>query len=370
MPLKAKLRGHIWWASGRVHYNGKPITKYIRRSTGASEEAGAHDWIKDFEAREIRRYILGEEADKLILRDAITLYDAKPKEAKRLLGIFNAIGGEFLNREVDSITGKELRDLARILKPSASTDTMWREVVTPLRSVINSAHDLGKCQPIKVKRYSEKERIQQDESRGKQSRVERTPGNREWLEAFCAEADVHNAAMARFMFETAARIDQAVSLTPRDVDLMKRRVWLKAQKGHPAQWVSISHQMMIDLANLPPKRPINRKTGDVMKARIFGYGSPTGYTKRWRTICQRAGIPYIPAHQAGRHGYFTELTVRLGVNPVDAAKAGRWADPNLPMRTYAHSVVDEGEIRERLRTNPVQAGNQSSTNYLAKKEKM
>ncbi|WP_282063373.1 hypothetical protein [Roseobacter litoralis] len=67
------------------------------------------------------------------------------------------------------------------------------------------------------------------------------------------------------------------------------------------------------------------------------------------------GIPYLSAHPAGRHGFFTELVVRQGVDPVTAAKAGRWSDPNLPMRIYAHAETDEADVRARFRTNHVQA---------------
>ena len=46
--------------------------------------------------------------------------------------------------------------------------------------------------------------------------------------------------------------------------------------------------------------------------------------------------------------------VRQGVDPVTAAKAGRWSDPNLPMRIYAHEETDAADIRALFRTNHVQ----------------
>ncbi|ALI55824.1 integrase [Celeribacter marinus] len=46
--------------------------------------------------------------------------------------------------------------------------------------------------------------------------------------------------------------------------------------------------------------------------------------------------------------------VRQGVDPVTAAKAGRWSDPNLPMRIYAHAETDEADVRALFRTRPVQ----------------
>lgn len=142
---------------------------------------------------------------------------------------------------------------------------------------------------------------------------------------------------------------------------------MKAQKGHPESWIIVSSEMMDELLALPPKRPKNLKTGKLMRARIFGYGSSTGYNKRWKRICKLAGIPYLSAHAAGRHGFFTELVVRQGVDPVTAAKAGRWANPNLPMRIYAHAETDEADVRARFRTKQVQSSTCKSTN--PKKEK-
>lgn len=131
------------------------------------------------------------------------------------------------------------------------------------------------------------------------------------------------------MFETAARIDQAISIVPNDVFPESLAVTLKAQKGHPKCLVAVTPEMMSELVLLKPKCPRNRKTGRVLKERLFGYGSSTGYNGRWKTICKAAGIPYLSAHAAGRHGFYTELVIRQGVDPLTAAQAGRWADVTL-----------------------------------------
>ena len=82
--------------------------------------------------------------------------------------------------------------------------------MTPASAVINNAHEQDGTPPIRVKPYDKFERIAQDILRGKLSRVERTPSDKEWIEAFCRAADPFYAALVQFMFETAARIDQAV----------------------------------------------------------------------------------------------------------------------------------------------------------------
>lgn len=362
MPLEYYLRGKAYWIRGRVELHGAPITEYYRCSSGASEEAGARDWIAAETERQRRRHLVGDEA-ALTFAEAVMMYPGTNKTAKQLLPITLEIG----HLPLSAVTGQLLKGLGREMKPDASTDTWWREIVTPARAVINHAHELNRAQYIRVKPYDKFERINQDRARGKQSRVERTPGSKEWIEEFCLHADAHNAALARFMFETAARIDQAISLEPDHLDLMNCRVFLKAQKGHDAQWVRISHEMMIDLANLPAKVPTNRKTGEAYSPRVFGYQSPTGYRKRWHTICRHAGITALSAHAAGRHGFFTELTVRQGVDPITAAKAGRWSDATLPLRSYGHAEADEADIRARFRTGPVHGVAQGAVNMMKKK---
>ncbi len=364
MPLQIFKRGNYYHVKGRVEYNGRPITRTYRRSTKASTEAGARDWITRETEQQIRRYVVGDEPTKTF-SDAIMIYNASSKTAKQLIILVQ----EFGDHPLSEISGALLKSLGRKLKPLASTDTWWREIVTPASAVINNAHELDGTPLIRVKPYDRFERIAQDKQRGKLSRVERTPADKEWIEAFCRAADPYNAALVRFMFETAARIDQAVSLEPGDLRHSENKVRIKAQKGHPESWITVSPQMMDEMISLSPKRPKNRKTGRFTAPRVFGYGSPTGYNNRWKTICKRAGIQYLSAHPAGRHGFFTELVVRQGVDPVTAAKAGRWSDPNLPMRIYAHAETDEADVRARFRTKHVQAGtNEPPTKLKSKKE--
>lgn len=359
MPLTPYLRGSVWWVKGWIEWNGRPVAGPYRKSTRTTSETGAWDWIKEETELQLRKCLMGEER-ALRFVDAIELYKPTPKIARQLLPVLDEIGDRLLSE----ITGKLLKTLGPKLRPNASTDTWWREIVTPARAVINNAHELKGTPLLRVRRYDQFERNAQDRRRNRQSRIERVPGNREWIEAFCRAADPYNAAMARFMFETAARIDQAISIVPADLRPEERKVRIKAQKGHPACWVTVSAEMMAELLALPPKRPRNRRTGTIMAPRVFGYGSSTGYNTRWRTICRRAGIPYLSAHAAGRHGFFTELVVRQGVDPVTAAHAGRWSDPNLPMSIYAHPETDEAAIRARFRTDPVQTARSNDGNVL------
>ncbi|WP_420584927.1 tyrosine-type recombinase/integrase [Ruegeria sp.] len=349
MPLEPYPRGKVWWVKGRVEYNGLAITDYYRCSTGASTEAGARDWIKAEEERQIRCHILGEES-ALTFADAVTLYQAKPAEAKFLLPILDQIGDEFAHK----ITPEQVRDLGPVIYPNASTDTWKRQVITPVSAVINNAHDRGKCPPIRIRSYTSQQRLDQDKIRGKQSRPERKAGSWDWIRAVQPHANPYVAAGLEFMFETGVRVSQLVAIEPKHCDLQNGRVKIIASKGHPEQWVSISTALVVTMANLKPREPHNRRHHYKLPKRMFGYADRSGFTAALRTACKNAGVDYLSPHQAGRHGFYTELRVRQGVDPVTAAKAGRWSNPALPDKIYAHVEGDDREMRDRIRTGAVQ----------------
>lgn len=349
MPLEPYRRGPSWWVRGRIEYNGRAISEYYRCSTGASSEAGARDWIAAETERQIRGHLFGEDA-QLTFADAVMLYPAKPAEAKYLLKILPELG----DRLVRDISPQSVRDLGPRLYPASSTDTWRRQIIAPVSAAINHAHDqTGRCPPIRIKGYSAQQRIDQDAARGKQSRPQRKAGSWEWIRAVQPHANVWLSAGLEFMFETGCRIGQLVAIEPRHVDLQNRRVWVIAQKGHAAQWVTISVEMMVTLANLKPRKPHNRKTDERLKPRVFGYANRTGFSSALRTACAAAGVEYLSPHQAGRHGFYTELRVRQGLDPVTAAKAGRWAGTALPEKTYAHSEAEEAAMRAAIRTGAV-----------------
>lgn len=342
MPLEPYLRGDTWWARGRVECNGQSVSEYYRCSTGASDEAAARRWCQDEESRRVRSFLLGGEAPPLTFADAVLLYPATPKEAAYLVPILKQIGAECVN----DITPKMVRDLGPKLYPSASTDTWTRQVVSPTRAVINNAHDLDRkrCNPIRIKGYDREERVAQDIARGKESRVKKTPGSWEWLLRFRAHADRRVAALALTMFVTGARISQAIAMHPgRHCDLQNGKICIPGAKGHGDRWLSIPPELVAELANLPPLYPrgVERKKKNL---RLFGYADRSSPRKAWATACEKAGIPLIPFHAAGRHGFGQEMNVRQPIDPKAAGEFGGWADTGLMQRTYTHAEDTAGKV--------------------------
>lgn len=355
MPLELYTRDGRWWFKGRIdQLDGG---RYYRQSLGAPEAMPEREALKRlaaFEQKEIKRHLLGDEA-VLTFADGVLLYPASAADA----GFLETVVAEIGDTPIVAITPGIVRDLGPKLYPSASTDTWQRQVVSPVRAVINNAHDLGKCAPIRVRGYTKAERLKQDRERGKASRQPKSPGSWEWINAFRKAAPPRLGALALFMFTTGARITQSILIDDGDdLDLQNARVFLPEAKGHEAQWIDLIPSVVADLANI---RPRNR--------RLFGYQYRWSVYKPWRKACKDAGIEYIAPHAAGRHGFGTELIVRQHVDPVTAARAGRWSTPAVPLKTYAHPEGVTVKVRAAFGTNPVQPLSTTGVTGLKSKKK-
>lgn len=349
--LKPYRRGATWWAKGRVEYNGRAITGYIRESTGASDEAGARDWIAEREERERRRYLIGEEEQPLTFAGAVMLYEPSPMMARYLKPIVRELGPV----RCDRITAGMIRDLGPKLYPNNCTDSWRRWVITPARAVINNANDKGKCPPIRIAGYTEAERVKQDKKRKKASRLERRPGDWAWLLRFRQKAPQRHAALALFMFATGARVGQAIQMTPKHLKLDENKVIIPGAKGHADRELTIPPELVAELANLKPKVPRGWDRTKKANVRVFGFASSCGPLKSWKKACKDAKIPYLSPHAAGRHGFGQEHVIRQGVDSKAVGKFGGWSDTVLLARTYTHAEGFEDKILAGFRTGLVQA---------------
>lgn len=338
--LEPYLRGEVYWVRGRPADGDE----YVRQSLGTSDEAIAWAAVRELEAKARQRRILGPDApkaeDELTFAAAVLLSPVSGRNALYLKPLVRRHG----KMRVKEMTPEFIRQIGPQMLPMASTDTWQRQIITPIRGVINNAHALGKCPPIRVRRYSEAERVKQDVLRGKQSRVPKVPGSWPWLLAFMKHADPRDAALAYFMFRHGYRVTQSVQMTvSHDLDLPGNRVRVHASKGHPAHWVELDPEEVAMIANLRRHR-----RGDAAN-RVFGITSAVNgaLRGRWKTACKKAGIEHLRPHAAGRHGYGTEMVVRQGVDPISAAK-NKWSDPSVMLKTYAHSDEAETRVREAM----------------------
>ncbi len=340
--LEIYPRGRHWWIRGTRPDNDE----YVRKSLGTTDEAVAKAKLEEIYREARKRRILGPDAPKpeeqLVFAKAVLEYPAHGREIAYLKAIVKRIG----QRLVKDITPAYVRKLAKDMHPYAATDTWQRQVLTPIRSVINHAHELGMCPPIRIKAFDKDERIRQDRFRGIVSRQERTPGSWPWLLAFIEHADPRDAALAYFMFTTGARIGQSIAMTrSKDMDLGKCRLQLPATKGHPQQWVDIDPDLRNMIASLPNAY---RGAAQDRVFRLGGTGKNGALYERWEAACKAAGIEPLKPHAAGRHGYGTEMIVRQGVDAPSAAREGRWSNPAVMLKTYSHPEGSKERVRAAM----------------------
>lgn len=349
MPLKLKLRGNVWHIEGRIEE--VPDSPYYRKSTRRVEKKDAQTFLDWFKRSAIKAHY-GEVKASFIFAEAVILYEATREFANYLDSVMPYLE----EKQVEDITPKMVKDLGKVICPMNSTDTWQKQIIGPVRAVINHAHQLGLCAPIKISTYTKDERQKQDRFRGKESRVEKTPGCWEWILKFKGVADPHTGLLAQFMFETASRISQAVSLTPHDMDYENMRFKIPSAKGQPEQWFPLTPELSAELKALPPKRPryIKGRTKRY-EERVFGYAKKDSVYRKWKRFCKNAAIEEIMPHAAGRHGFGTELLVRQGQDVSTVASAGRWSDKALLLKTYVHSEDTDRKVIEAFRTGRAQA---------------
>jgi integrase len=278
----------------------------------------------------------------LTFANAVELYDCNAKTAGYLLSILDHLGETMLT----DITPKMVRDLGPVLYPNVGTATWIRQVVSPVRSVINNAHDLGKCPPIKIRGYDRLERTRQDKHRGSTGRRQQPPGSWEWLLAFREHAEKRVKALAMTMFLTGARISQAIEMRPEHLDLTNKRICIPGAKGMGDRWVDVIDLLVEDLQALPSPlypRGVEHKPAN---ARVFGYADRSSPRKHWGKAIEKAGIEHLSFHNAGRHGFGQEMNVRQPVDEKAASQFGGWSDISLMKRTYTHAEQTTAKIHQ------------------------
>lgn len=317
MPELYNRKGSKNW-----HYDFTVDGVRHRGSTKTSDKRLAEDVAAKEEARVRRAAVHGEEA-VLTFTDAVGLYLDAEKDGRFLAPLLRKFG----KRLVSSISGPEVRKAAREIYPNAANSTLNRQVITPMRAVINHAADSKKAQPITIKRFPEK-------------RSTRPAGDKQWLEVFCKTAKSldmpETAAMARFMFETATRVSEACRLEWDEVDLQMRVAYLAETKTVPRK-VFLTRAMVVDLANIRSLYP----------KRVFGAANRSTVQKRFDKVIAKAGLARLTSHEVGRHGFATEMIVRNGVDIATTADHGGWKSRRLLMDSYVEGDADR-EVIDRV----------------------
>ncbi|ARO13365.1 phage integrase [Ketogulonicigenium robustum] len=253
------------------------------------------------------------------------------------------------NTPVEDVRPETIRRAARMIYPNATEPTWNRQVIKPTQAAINHAAELGWCQRISVRRYTENPEV-------------KTPATIEWVRDFYDQAITddlpHLGAICMFMFGTAARVSEACRLTWADVDLNAQTATLRLFK--PTPWNRTAHlpgEVVDALASIPTNRNPD--------GRVFNYAGRGSVKGPWENVAKRAGIDLLTPHCC-RHGFATSM-LQNGYDVKTVADAGGWKDATVVLRTYAHALKDRTVTDSLFGAKRVQMPNEApATNYKAK----
>jgi len=229
------------------------------------------------------------------------------------------------NAKIKDMTVGAIKQSAIDIYPNVSGATRNRQVLTPTLAIINHCAELELCPPLRMKkRFSFERKIKK-------------PITLEWLDAFCASADLQLAALATLMFATGCRISEARRLEWYDIDFQKRTVLIRKTKNKRQRLPHMPQRLLLALAQLPrDERP-------------FAFAFTTA-REAWERIAKAAGIEVLTFHSC-RHGFATKL-LHDGIDVVTVAKLGGWESAQQVLATYGHAKDDpkltDGLFDERL----------------------
>lgn len=303
MPLKIYKRGATW------HFRGTVAGRRLRGSTGTSDKTIASRIAAETEQRYWKGHLDGPGA-VLTFAQAAMLYRAAGKSIRFL----EKVEDHWKDTLVKDITPGAIAQAAIKMYPSAGPATRNRQAIAVTQAVINHASKMELCSFVRVERF-------------KADRKVRKPVTLEWVQKFAAHALPHQAALAWFMFQTGARVSEALRVTWADVDLQARTVLLGQRKTKSERLAHLPPETFTAIANMPRDRK-----------RVFLYATRMGAYKAWTTACKRAGIERLPYHSC-RHGFATGL-LQAGYDVVTVAKAGGWKNARQVLETYGHANED------------------------------
>lgn len=317
MPDLYKRKGSNNW-----NYDFTVDGSRYRKTTGTSDKRLAEDIAIKAEDK-VRRAVVHGAETVLTFPEIVANYINDGKDGRFTAPLIR----HFAKWKVKDISGPEIRRAARILYPEGSNATLNRQVITPMRAIINHAADDKKCDPITVKRFPEERRM-------------RPAGDKQWLEIFCKTAKKmdmpETAAIARFMFETATRVSEACRLTWDETNLQLGVAVLSKTKTVPRK-VFLTRGMVVDLANIRSLYP----------KLVFGAANRSTVQKRFDKVITKAGLVRLTSHEIGRHGFATEMIVRNGVDIATTADHGGWKSRRLLMESYVEGDADR-EVIDRV----------------------
>ncbi|TAN12851.1 MAG: hypothetical protein EPN45_04905, partial [Rhizobiaceae bacterium] len=290
-------------------------------STGTTDEVRAQE-IRFLKEKHYHEDLMAGPRLNFTFDDAVHVYLSAGKSSR----FVESLRRHFGSTRVADITGVSVREAARTICPRAAYTTWNRQIVAPTKAIINFGADAGLCPPVKIKGFTKRDRDVRQPGSPPRRAVDRAYIDQ--FRAYCTDRRL--ATLMLFLFQTAARIGDAIELRWTDVDIDNRKAILRDMKNGEDGDAILTLELATELAQL--------RAAAADTDRVFGYMHRWSAYKPIRATCARARLPYLGTHQPGRHSFATEMIVKNGVDVATTAKIGRWKSKQLLMQNYVHGL--------------------------------
>jgi len=333
MALKVVRRKSTgaWTISGTI--NGVRVQKRAQSNNKrrAEEEAAA------LETAMLREDWHGPRPAAKTIGQAMVSYaeavDRSPRTYSRLIRIGREVGENTPLAAIDQDLLTRLR--GQLLKPDANPATFAREIVGPLRAVLNYAADLGWCDRLRLKAPRQAE--------GRTRFLMPTEAER-----LIAAAASHLRPLLIFLPGTGARMSEALELDWRDVDLVGGRAIFWQTKSGRRRVAALPPRAIAELADLPYHEGPVFRTPAGEPYYTSGRQGGGQIKTAWRGAIRRCGLgPDLTPHDL-RHTW-ASWHYALHKDLLRLKQDGGWSSVELVER-YSHLLPagHEDEIRQFL----------------------
>lgn len=254
----------------------------VRETAGTDDPALAEEARAAREAELYRAAVYGAR-EAVTFVDATISYIENGEHSRSTLKNVERIS-QYLGK--DLITGKIDQNVvdraARALCPGSSPATVHRQIITPVKAILNHAARRGWCDPPRFERVK---------PAGKRT---------DWLtpaegEALIAAASDLMRPLLIFLLGTGARVGEAVALSWEDVDLQHGRATLRQTKNGDDRILDLCPRVVANMALITGDRTgaVFRYHGEktyrkTASATQVAYGGQI--SKAFATALRRAGI--------------------------------------------------------------------------------
>jgi integrase len=344
MPLRVITRSDTGtlWIVGTVTPAGTKTGYRIRQRAGTDDEALAREEAAAIERQVIRNHHLGQRPIERGFAAAVTSYCQTEPRSCQTIAQLQRLLRYFGNTPLRTIDQDALDGARKVLlRPDAAPGTVRRNLIVPLRAVMNHARRRGWCDEPAFDVPAEPE------------------GRTDFLMPDQVEAllatNAHIQPLLTYLVCTGCRVGEALALEWSQVDLRAARVnvWGDQTKGGRRRVVTLTPRVVVAFGGLPHRegRVFRRGDGKPYRATGDGGGHIAG---PWGVACREASLPgmwqswqrndrsrgetrrFVPTVGVHvlRHTWAT-WWYALTPDPFALQRAGGWSSVTLVER-YAH----------------------------------